>query len=243
MATSATAGQRWTAIVGGATARTGPAVLRTFLQAGYQVVATTRREAELRRYLAGLPGGDAVEVVSADLLDPAAAERVVGAALARFGQVDAVTVLAQGGFVQRPFAETSLDELRRLIEGNLYLTYNLCRAVLPPMLERGHGHIVTVAGGSALDPGYGRALFGASKAAVVTLTKGIARDYKARGIVANCLVAGTIATEDAARYLDEAAVRAAATMDEFAQALCFLCSPQSSGINGAAVELNAREVD
>jgi NAD(P)-dependent dehydrogenase (short-subunit alcohol dehydrogenase family) len=232
-----------TAIIAGATARTGEAVLRTFLAAGYGVAATTRRAEQLRALLAGLPGGEAVEVVEADLLDPAQAERAVAAARARFGRVDAATTLAQAGFLQRPFGETQLDDLRRLVEGNVFTTYNLCRAALPAMLEQGGGHLVTVAGGSALDPGYGRALFGASKAAVVTLTKGIARDYKARGIVANCLVAGTIATAEARRYLDEDDLRAAATLEEFANALLFLCSPESSGINGTAVELNAREVD
>ncbi|MGH2352053.1 MAG: SDR family NAD(P)-dependent oxidoreductase [Chloroflexota bacterium] len=234
---------RRTVILGGATARTGEAVLRTFLAAGYRVVATTRRPERLREQVAGMSEGEMVQVVEADLREPAQTERVVATAVERFGRVDAMTTLASGGFQQKPFAETSLDELRRLVEGNLYMTYNLCRAVLPPMLAQGSGHIVTVAGGSALDPGYGRALFGASKAAVVTLTKGIARDHKGQGIVANCLVAGTIATDEARRYLSDEDLRAAATMEEFANALLFLCSPQSSGISGAAVELNAREVD
>jgi NAD(P)-dependent dehydrogenase (short-subunit alcohol dehydrogenase family) len=111
------------------------------------------------------------------------------------------------------------------------------------MLAQGGGHLLTIAGGSALDPGYGRALFGASKAAVVTLTKGIARDHKGQGIVANCLVAGTIATAEARQRLPPDDLRAAVTLDEFAGAVVFLCSAQSSGINGTAVELNAREVD
>jgi NAD(P)-dependent dehydrogenase (short-subunit alcohol dehydrogenase family) len=230
-------------IIAGATARTGEGVLRAFLAAGWGITATTRRPELLRAIQAALPGGDAVCAVEADLLDPAQAERVVAAARERFGRVDAATTLASGGFLQRPFAETALDDLRRMIEGNLYTTYTLFRAALPVMLEQGRGHLVAVAGGSALDPGYGRALFGASKAAVVTLAKGIARDYKAQGIVANCLVAGTIATAEARRYLDEADLRAAATVEEFANALLFLCSPESSGINGTAVELNAREVD
>jgi NADP-dependent 3-hydroxy acid dehydrogenase YdfG len=230
-------------VLGGATARTAEAVLRAFLGAGYRVVATARRPEAVRRTLARLPGAGAVEVVEADLLDPQGAARVVAVAQERFGRVDAMTTLASGGFQQRLFAETGLDELRQLVEGNLYMTYNLCRAVLPAMLAGGGGHIVTIAGGSALDPGYGRGLFGASKAAVVTLTKGIARDHKGQGIVANCLVAGTIATEEARNYLDAEGLRAAATLDEFAAALLFFCSPQASGINGAAVELNAREVD
>jgi NAD(P)-dependent dehydrogenase (short-subunit alcohol dehydrogenase family) len=111
------------------------------------------------------------------------------------------------------------------------------------MLAQGEGYIVTVAGGSALDPGYGRALFGAAKAAVVTMTKGIARDYKAQGIRANCLVAGTIATDAARGRLSDEDFRAAATMQEFADALQFLASPAASGLSGAAVELNGREVD
>jgi meso-butanediol dehydrogenase / (S,S)-butanediol dehydrogenase / diacetyl reductase len=238
-----------TVVLGGATARTGEAVLRAFLDAGYRVLATTRRPDVLRQTLARLAprggGGGAgeVEVVTADLLDPGAAERVVAVARERFGRVDAATTLASGGFQQRPFAETSLDDLRGLIEGNLYMTYNLCRAAAPVMLEQGGGHLLTIAGGSALDPAYGRALFGASKAAVVTLTKGIARDHKGQGIVANCLVAGTIATADARRHLSPEDLAAAVTLEEFASAVVFLCSARSSGINGTAVELNAREID
>ena len=236
-----------TVVLGGATARTGEAVLRAFLAAGYRVLATSRRPDALRETVdrvAGAAGDRArVEVAPADLLDPAGAERVVAACKERFGRVDALTTLTSAGLRPRPAAETSLDDLRRQIEGNLYLTYNLCRAALPVMLEQGAGHLLTIAGGSALDPGYGRALFGASKAAVVTLTKGIARDHKGQGIVANCLVAGTIATADAQRRLPPDDLKAAATLEEFAGAVVFLCSPASSGINGTAVELNAREVD
>jgi NAD(P)-dependent dehydrogenase (short-subunit alcohol dehydrogenase family) len=243
-----------TVIVAGATARTGPAVVRAFLDAGFAVTATARNGERLRALAEALGSrgsgaGDsgrkagALHTAVADLLHPAQVESVVAATVARFGRVDAMTTLAGAGFLQRPFAETTLDDLRRLIEGNVYTTYLLCRAVLPRMLEQGGGHIVTVAGGSALDPAYGRALFGASKAAIVTLTKGIARDHKAQGIVANCLVAGAIATNEARRYLNEENLRAAATLEEFANALVFLCSAQSSGINGTAVELNAREVD
>ena len=93
-------------VLGGATARTAEAVLRAFLGAGYRVVATARRPEAVRQTLARLPGGGAVEVVEADLLDPAGAARVVAVAQERFGRVDAMTTLASGGFQQRPFAET-----------------------------------------------------------------------------------------------------------------------------------------
>lgn len=241
--TSTPSGQGRTVLIAGATARTAPAVLRAFSQAGYQITTTARRADAARAVLQELPGGDAIHLVEADLLDPAQARRAVAAAVERFGRLDAMTNLAQAGVFQKPFAESTLDDLRGVVEGNLFITYNLCRAAVEPMLAQGGGHLVTVAGGSALDPAYGRSMFGAAKAAVVTLTKGIARDYKAKGIVANCLVAGTIATDAARHYLSEEDFRAAATTKEFANALLFLCSAESSGINGAAVELNAREVD
>ncbi len=83
-----------TVIVAGATARTGPAVLRAFLVAGHDVTAITRHLPRLRTLLEALPGGGAVHAVEADLLDPAQAGRVA-AAVERFGRVDAMTRLAQ----------------------------------------------------------------------------------------------------------------------------------------------------
>ena len=232
-----------TVLIGGGTARTAPAVVGAFLGAGYAVTVTGRDPDRLQAALAAIPGGEAVAAIIAELSEPAAAERAVAATLERWGRIDAMTTLAQSPFRQKPFAESSLDDLQELVLGGLYTTYNLARAALPPMLSAGGGHIVTIAGGSAVDPAPGRALFGATKAAVVTLTKGIARDYKHRGIVANCLVAGGIGTDQAREYLSPDEFAAAATPQEFASALVFLASAESSGINGAALELNAREVD
>jgi NAD(P)-dependent dehydrogenase (short-subunit alcohol dehydrogenase family) len=231
-------------LVAGGTARTGEAVLRRFLEHEFLVATTVRDRAKLTDTLVRLPDqGAHVQVIEVDLLEEGGAERAVAQVIDRFGRLDAVTTLVGGGFSSKPFAETSLDDLRRMVEGNLYSTYTLCRAALPHMLARGGGYVATVAGGSAFDPGYGRSLFGASKAAVVTLTKGIARDHKQQGIRANCLMAGTIATAEARRYLNEDDLRAAATLREFADALVFLCSPAASGLSGAVIELNGREID
>jgi NAD(P)-dependent dehydrogenase (short-subunit alcohol dehydrogenase family) len=218
-------------------------VLRTFLAAGYQVTAIGRDQGKLDALLRDVPRREAVLPALADLVDAQQVERAVGQTLDRFGRVDAMVDLAQSGAAWKPFAETTVDDLRRSVEGGLVTAYNLCRAVIAPMLEQGEGYIVTVAGGSAFDPGYGRALFGAVKGAIVTMTKGIARDHKAQGIRANCLVAGTIATDAARNHLSAEDFRAAATMQEFADALLFLASPTASGLSGAAIQLNGREVD
>jgi NAD(P)-dependent dehydrogenase (short-subunit alcohol dehydrogenase family) len=231
------------ALVAGATARTAEVVLRRFLDAGFQVGAVARDADKLRAVAERLAARDRLLPIVADLSHVDGAERAAAETATRFGRIDAMTTLVGAGFSQKPFAETSLDELRRVVEGNLYTTYLLCRAVVPRMLAQGNGYIATVAGGSALDPGYGRSLFAASKAAIVALTKGIARDHKQQGIRANCLVAGGIATDAAKRYLSAEDFANASTMEEFADALVYLCSPGASGLSGAVIELNGREVD
>ena len=231
------------ALIAGATARTADAVLQRFVDGGFRIGAIARDREKLSASLERLGGGDAVLPIVADLSRAEEAERAVAETVARFGRVDAMTTLVGAGYSQKPFAETSLDELRRVVEGNLYTTYLLARAVVPNMLTRGEGYIATVAGGSALDPGYGRSLFAASKAAIVALTKGIARDHKQQGIRANCLVAGGIATEAARRYMSAQDLCSAASLEEFADALVYLCSPAASGLSGATIELNGREVD
>jgi NAD(P)-dependent dehydrogenase (short-subunit alcohol dehydrogenase family) len=235
--------ERRVVLLAGATARTAETVLRRLVGAGFRVAAVARDEGKLRGMTEKVGGGESVLPVVADVLRTEEVERAVRDTLGACGRLDAMTTLVGAGFLQKPFAETQLEELRRMVEGNLYTTYVLCRAVLPHMLERGEGYVATVVGGSALDPGYGRSLFAASKGAIVALTKGIARDHKQQGIRANCLVAGTIATEAARRYLPPEDLSNAATMEEFADALVYLCSPGASGLSGAVVELNGREVD
>ena len=231
-----------TILIGSGTARTGEAVITAFLKAGYRVAATSRDSARLAASLNRVAGGDAVLPIEADLAHPQNAEEAVRRACDAFGRLDAATLLS-GGFDQREVTETTLADLQQQIEANLYTSYNLVRAALPVMLAQGCGHIITIAGGSGLDPAPGRALFGASKAAVITFTKGVARDYKQRGIVPTCLVAGAIATEEAREYLDAEDFQNAVTLDEFANALVFLASPEASGFAGSILELYAREVD
>jgi 3-oxoacyl-[acyl-carrier protein] reductase len=108
---------------------------------------------------------------------------------------------------------------------------------------RSRGRIVVVTAGSSKQPAPGRGLFGVAKAGVNVLMQAIAREHKADGIVANALVLGGVATDAARGYLNADDYAAAATPQEVADALAFLASDRGSGVNGALVDLNAREVD
>lgn len=134
--------------------------------------------------------------------------------------------LAGGGALQSSLVDSSLEDLRTNLRGFVETAYTLTHAALGAMLKqpyregaRSRGRIVTVTAGSSKAPAPGRALFGAAKAAVNTFMLGVARDYSAEDF------------------------KAAATPQEVAEVLAFLASDRSSGINGALVDLNAREVD
>ena len=232
-----------TVLIGSGTARTGEAVVSAFLKAGYRVAATSRNRDALQATLGRIPLGDTVLGIEADLTKPEDAVKAVEQACAAFGRLDAATLLS-GSFAQREVAETNLSDLQHQIEANLYTTYNLVRAALPVMLDQGRGHIITIAGGSGLDPAPGRALFGASKAAVITFTKGAWPETTSSA--ASCPRASWRARLLRQRRRSTSTLKTfhnAVTLDEFANALVFLASPEASGFAGSILELYAREVD
>jgi len=239
-------------ILAGGTGNVGRATLAALLREGAQVLLLSRRRAHAEEAISGYAPGDLrdrVVICEADLATPAGGEQAAAEAVQRFGRIDAVVSLV-GGRVFTPVAESSLDDLRFNVELNLYPTYNLMlpalRAMLgQPMREnaRSRGRLVAVSAGSSKDPQPRFGLMGASKAAVNVLMQAIAREHKADGIVANSLVLGTVATDAARAYLSAEDFASAAMPEEVADVLAFLASDRSSGINGALVDLNAREVD
>jgi NAD(P)-dependent dehydrogenase (short-subunit alcohol dehydrogenase family) len=233
-------------VLAGATGRVGGATLDVLHAQGARIVVVSR-SAEHAADL--VTGRERASVAIADISDPNAANRLIAEAAQRFGRVDAVVNLAgRGKFVA--VADSTPEDLRVNLDGFVMPAYNLATAALRQMLtqtyrrgRRSRGHIVTVTAGSSKDPQPRFGLFGAAKAAVNTLMRAIAREHKADGIVANALVLGTVATEEARDYLDEADFNAAASPEEVANVLAFLASSASDGINGELVDLNARETD
>jgi NAD(P)-dependent dehydrogenase (short-subunit alcohol dehydrogenase family) len=240
-------------VLAGATGRVGGATIATFLREGARLVVVSRDHERAQRAIAEAAqragAGAAASAFAADLTDPEQAAAAVDACVARLGRIDAVVSLAGDGHTV-PLAESSLADLRANVVAFTETAYNLTIPALRAMLRqpfrdgaRSRGRMVVVTAGSSVQPAPGRGLFGAAKAGVNTLMKAIAREHKADGIVANALVLGGVATDAARSYLDAESYAAAATPQEVADALAFLASDRGSGINGALVDLNAREVD
>ncbi len=234
-------------LLAGGTGRVGGATLATLVHEGARVLVVSRSLGRARDAVDGADDAERAAAIpfAADLGDPAQASAAVDACVERFGRIDALV-----GLGATPLAGSTPADLQANLAAFAQTAYNLALPALRAMLAqsyrdgaRSRGRIVTVTAGSSKDPAPGRGLFAVAKAGVNALMQAIAREHKADGIVANALVLGGVATEAARGYLDEADFAAAATPQEVADVLAYLASDRASGINGALVDLNAREVD
>jgi len=177
------AGKR--ALVTAAGAGIGRATALAFAAAGAEVLATDI-DASALSSLAGEHSGIHTQVL--DVTDPAAI-----AAIAK-NPVDVLFNCA--GFVHAgTILDTDESAWKRSFAINVDSMYHLCRAMLPGMLERGHGSIVNMSSVASSIKGVpNRFAYGATKAAVIGLTRSIAADFVSRGVRCNAICPGTVKT-------------------------------------------------
>src|SRR6185312_11948968 len=183
-------------IVTGAASGIGLAMTMGLMKAGHDVTAVDRNAdalAELAKQAAGLKGS--VHTVTADLTQPDSFAQVTGAALIKYGRIDALVNNAGIGQAsvrndRRPirFWETTAEQWGRFIAINAAGPINMARAVLPHMLAAKHGRIVTVTTSLGTMVREGFLLYGSSKAAVESAMAVLAA--AGCGVTSNVLVPG-----------------------------------------------------
>ncbi|XUL92606.1 SDR family NAD(P)-dependent oxidoreductase [Streptomyces galilaeus] len=175
------------AIVTGASQGIGAGVVDAYRKLGHAVVATSRTIA---------PADDAdILTVRGDIADPATAERVVAAAIERFGRIDTVVNNA-GVFVAKPFTDYTADDYASVLGINLAGFFRLTQLAVPHLLTQGGGHIVSVTT-SLVDNADARVpsvLASLTKGGIQSATKSLAIEYATRGIRVNAVSPGTIRT-------------------------------------------------
>ncbi|MFC4508526.1 MULTISPECIES: SDR family NAD(P)-dependent oxidoreductase [Streptomyces] len=176
-----------TTIITGASQGIGAALVEGYRKLGHAVVATSRSIA---------PVDDAdILTVQGDIADPETAERVVGAAVKRFGRIDTVVNNA-GVFVAKPFTDYTAEDYAAVTAINLDGFFHLTQLALPHLLAQGGGHIVSVTT-SLVDSPDARVpsvLASLTKGGLQAATKSLAIEYATRGIRVNAVSPGTIKT-------------------------------------------------
>jgi NAD(P)-dependent dehydrogenase (short-subunit alcohol dehydrogenase family) len=245
--TGSTGGRR-TALVTGAGSGIGRATALRLAEDSYDLVLVDRNleavEATAER------AGTGVRTVVADLSEPAAATAQIAAVLG--SQTPDLLVNCAGVGWAADTSETTDEIWETTLAVNLSAAFHLCQLVLPGMLARRRGVIVSVASAGALVGLRRRVAYCASKAGLLGMTRAIAADHAGDGIRINAVCPGTVDTPWIGRMLegeaDPESVRQRmeqrqldgrmGTPDEVADWISFISSDRGRFMNGAALVID-----
>jgi 3-oxoacyl-[acyl-carrier protein] reductase len=233
------------ALVTGAARGIGAAIARRLARAGAVVCLVDVRNTDELAASIRTDGGEAQPCV----LDITDAEAVTAAVDALVGERGSVDILVNNaGIVARgTLADLTPEIWRRVFAVNVDGAFHLCRAVVPHMIRRGGGRILTITsiagktGDLTASPAYGT-----SKGALNTFTKSLARQLAVHGITVNAVAPHAIETDMSAEWSGEKRREVIAgiplgrlgTPEEVAEAAAFLVSDGASFITGEILDVN-----
>ncbi|MEZ5930427.1 MAG: SDR family oxidoreductase [Alphaproteobacteria bacterium] len=235
------------AIITGGGAGIGRAASILFAAEGAKVVVAEHKP-ELGAETAaaiGKQGGEALNL-EVDVSQPDQVERMVGAAIERFGRVDILYNNAGGATGQDgKVTDLPLDEFWRTIGVDLFGTFLGCRFVLPHMAANGGGSIINTTSIRAMVGTAGADAYTSAKGGVLTLTKALALQWADQGIRVNAIAPGVILSERVKAMLSEddpilkKSLLGPSEPADVAQMALYLASDASRRVTGAILPMDS----
>jgi NAD(P)-dependent dehydrogenase (short-subunit alcohol dehydrogenase family) len=247
------------AVVTGSTSGIGFAIAQGLAMAGAAVVINGRSEknvdAATRRLREEVPPAK-VEGVAADLGTAAG----VAAFVARVGAAD-ILVNNLGIFEPKPFADISDADWQRFFETNVMSGVRMSRHYLPGMVARGWGRVVFISSESGLNIPVEMVHYGMTKTAQLAVSRGLAESVAGTGVTVNAVLPGPTRSEGVVDFFAKIAnekgvsvdelekqfiathrptslTKRLATVEEVANMVVYVCSPQASATTGAALRVD-----
>ena len=237
-------------VVTGAGQGIGRAFARAFAASGAIAVIPDVNEdkAASVAYEISAAGGTAM-AFGTDISDPISVQRMVDDVMARHGRIDVLINNAAifSTLKMRPFYEIPPDEWDRVIRVNLTGVFLCCRAVVPSMRKHGWGRIINISSGAVTlgRPNYTH--YTTSKAALIGMTRSLARELGGFGITVNSILPGatftevereTVTPEWKERIIAQQCVHRGQTPDDLVGAAMFLASDASAFVTGQSLTVD-----
>lgn len=230
------------AVVTGGARGIGFAVARRFVESGARVAIWDLAEAQAS---AQVLGPDALGI-AADISDEKAVADAMAATEARLGGVDMLVTSAGMTGPTAPLDGHPLASWRRVIDVHLIGAFLCCRAVLPGMIARNWGRIVTVASVAGKEGNVNASSYSAAKAGIIAMTKSLGKELATTGVRANCLAPGLIDTplmqqlppEQIAMSLSKIPMGRLGTVEEVAAMIAWMSSQECSFSTGAVFDIS-----
>jgi NAD(P)-dependent dehydrogenase (short-subunit alcohol dehydrogenase family) len=238
-----------TALVTGASRGIGRSIALGFATAGADVALAARDTAALEQVRAEIESrGRRAVVLATDVMDQQSISAMVEGAIERLGRIDILVNNAGGSSYMGPFTTLRFSGWAKTMALNVDSIVHACQAVGPHMLARGSGSIINVASVAALVATPELAPYGASKAAVLSLTKTLSVEWGNSGVRVNALCPGWTRTDLNVDLWSDEQISAAmmervplgrwADVDEMIGPALFLASDASSYMTGQALVID-----
>jgi 3-oxoacyl-[acyl-carrier protein] reductase len=234
------------ALVTASTRGIGLGIAQALASEGARVAIAARTEADVRRTADSLGGlGIAVDLMAEDGPRRAVEETVKG-----LGPIE-ILINNLGLRAGSTWSDTGPKEFETAFEGNVTVSVRMSQLVLPGMLERGWGRIVTITSVWGRETG-GAPAYNAAKAAEISFTKSLAHEVALRGVTVNSVAPGSILWSgggwDRRQKADPDGIAEFVrhdmplgrfgTVEEVASVVTYVCSTQASLVNGAVIAVD-----